>query len=75
MKQLYNIFGNLNQGIRRCLFFDNGKPEISEEMFYRFEWEGFYKGFEEPNPLDVLKPRGNPMSIHVFVNSYHAGDK
>ena len=57
------------------MFLDPGHPEISEDRFSWFYWDDFYKRSEETIPLGVPKPHGNPISIHVFVDSYHAGDK
>ena len=44
-------------------------------MFNRFNWEYFYKDAIKPIPIDIPEPQGEPVSMHIFVDSYHSGDK
>ena len=57
------------------MFLIPGQTNISEDIFNQFDWEGFYKGYEEPIPVYVMNPHSNLISIHVFVDFYHTGDK
>ena len=75
LEQVYHIFGYLNQISRRRLFFDPEHLDISEERFTRFNWEDVYKDEMKTIPLDMPNTRGEPVSIHVFIDSDHAGDK
>ena len=75
LEQVYHIFGYMKQRSSRRLFNDTNHPSMSEERFTRFNWEYFIGGAIEPIPLDMPDPRGEPVLIHVFVDSYHAYDK
>ena len=75
MEQVYHIFGYPKHSSRRRLFFYLEHLKISEERFTRFNWEDLYKGAIKTIPLDIPDPRGEPVSIYVFVDYYHAGDK
>ena len=75
MQQLYHIFGYLNKRSRTRLLLDTGQTNISEDRFFQLDQYDFYKGYEDPIPLDVTKPRGNPMSIHVFMDLDHTRNK
>ena len=48
---------------------------ISEEYFIKFERKDFYKGVVEPIPHNMPNPIGKLISLHVFVDFHHAGDK
>ena len=75
LQQVYHIFGYLKNSPRRRLFFDPNHPVISENKFQKFDWEDFYKDAKEEIPLDAPEPRGNPVSIHCFLDASHASDK
>ena len=75
LEQVYHIFGHLKEASRRRLYLDPDHPDISEDRFSKFDWEDFYKGAEEPIPLNAPEPRGKQMSTHVFVDADHASDK
>ena len=74
-EQVYHIFGYLKQDCKRTLYLDPDEPNIPEERFTKFEWEDFYKGVVEVIPHNVPKSEGKSISLHVFVDSDHIGDK
>ena len=57
------------------LFFDPQHPNIDERAFMEHDWFEFYRDAKKRLPNDSLKPRGNMVSTHCFVDSDHAGDK
>ena len=75
LEQVYHIFGYPKQVGKRTLYLDPDDPNISEDRFTTFDWVDFYKGCTEAIPVDAPDPRGKAMTLHVFVDSDHAGDK
>jgi hypothetical protein len=75
LEQVYHIFGYLKQTPKKTLAFDPREPDVSEDRFQPCEWRDFYRGAEEKIPDELPKPKGNPVSIHCFVDADHAGDK
>ena len=75
MDEIYHIFGYLKHVGKRTLYLDPDPPDISENRFTKFEWEEFYRDASEPIPPDAPEPRGNPVSLHAFVDSDHAANK
>ena len=57
------------------MYFDLRKIMISEDRFQKFDGNDFYPNNCKPIPLDMPRTRGEPMSIHCFVDSNHAGDE
>ena len=54
---------------------DPDHPDISEDRLSKFGWEEFYRGAEDPILAVLVDPRGNSMSVFVFIDAYHSGDK
>jgi hypothetical protein len=69
------MFGYLKQYPKRKLAFNPMHPRISEEMFKRHDWHDFYRDSQEATPWDMLKPQGNSMSNHCFVDASHGSDR
>ena len=72
IQAVYHIFGYLKQVPKRKLYFDPVSPLISEDRFYKFNWEDFYRNSKESIPYDMPKPRGEIMTTHSFVDANHA---
>ena len=53
LEQVMHIFGYLKYNPKRKLSFDPGHPKIDKTRFYKFDWEGFYRGVEEAIPGDM----------------------
>jgi hypothetical protein len=44
-------------------------------QFPQFNWTKFYGDVEEAIPVDMPKPLGKDVDIHMMCDSDHAGDK
>jgi hypothetical protein len=73
--QLHRMFGYFKIYPKRKIAFDFQHPEISKRMLKEYNWCNFYRNAAEAIPLDMPKPRGNPMLTHCFVNASHGSDR
>jgi hypothetical protein len=64
--------GTCNSYIERKLAFDPQHPHIDERRFKKYDWYDFYRDAAEAIPGDMPMPRGNPMTIHCFVDANRA---
>ena len=55
--------------------FDCGYPQFKANCFKEYDWEEFYKDAKEDIPPNIPTPLGRPMTISVFVDSDHGGNK
>ncbi len=72
--QLYRMFGFLKRYPKRKLAFDPNHPVKCERMFKQYDWFDIYCDSKEPIPGDMSQSRGNPTSIHCFVDTSHVSD-
>ena len=75
LKAVYILFGYLKQVPKRQLHFDPNHPDISENLFHKYDCEDFYVDADETISLDMPWPRGKTVTSHCLVNVNHAGDK
>ncbi len=57
------------------LIFDPTYPKIDMHQFPQYNWTKFYGNIEEAIPVDMPKPLGKDLDIHMMFDSDHAGDK
>ena len=58
------------------LVLDSSYPGINMSEFKSNEnWAPFYGGVQESKPLNAPKPLGKEITLRMFVDSEHAGDK
>eukprot|EP00970_Alexandrium_tamarense_P015737 scaffold5464_cov222-Alexandrium_tamarense.AAC.1 len=57
------------------MVFDATAPEIDEGQFLRQDWSKQYEGAKEAIPPNALTPRGLGVTMRMYVDSDHAGDK
>ncbi len=50
-------------------------PDIDDDQFPVMDWKVFYSDITEPIPSNAPKPLGEPVDVHMFMDSNHAGDK
>ena len=75
LQQLYRIFRHLKIHPKRKIAFHFAHPQISERMLKSYDWHDFYRDASEAIHNDMLKPRGNMMSTHCFVDASHGSDR
>ena len=75
LEQVIHIMGYLNEHKKLRLLFDAGRPHINEKWFKDYDWFDFYRDAEEELPPNMPSSRGLPVTINVFVDADHAGNK
>jgi len=75
LEQVLHIFGYLKNHKKIRLMFDCKEPMINSNKFKEYDWFDFYRGVKESIPSDMPPPRGNAVTMCVFVDADLAGDK
>ena len=57
------------------LVYDPTYPEIDHSVFWECDWLEFYRDAKDAIPANAPEPQGKEVDIHMFVDSYHAGDR
>eukprot|EP00804_Cyclotella_cryptica_P003833 CCRYP_018938-RA/>CCRYP_018938-RA protein AED:0.33 eAED:0.33 QI:0/0/0/1/0/0/2/0/299 len=57
------------------LIFDPMEPDVGGSNFMECDWSNFYPGASEALLPDAPKPLGKGVTLRMFVDSDHAGDK
>jgi hypothetical protein len=73
LEQVFHIYAYLKQHDRSTLVFDETEPDIDENRFNKCDWHDFYPEAAEAVPTNAPPPRGNPVTIHCFVDADHGG--
>jgi hypothetical protein len=73
LEQIFHLYAYLKQHERSTMVFDDTHPDIDESRFMQCDWHDFYPEAEEAVPTNAPEPRGNPVSIHCFVDADHGG--
>ena len=55
--------------------FDSSNPILSESLFTDYDWFDFYRGAKERLPPNMPNARGLPVTMSMFVDADHAGNK
>ncbi len=70
------VFGYLKKFIKGQILIDPVIPDMSHlNMVDCDNWKEFYPDLEEELPYDMLKPKGKPAQITIYVDADHARDK
>eukprot|EP00804_Cyclotella_cryptica_P020326 CCRYP_014066-RA/>CCRYP_014066-RA protein AED:0.16 eAED:0.16 QI:0/0/0/1/1/1/3/0/747 len=70
-----HVFSYLKSRSNSRLIFDPKEPNVGESDFVECDWSDFYPGAEEALPPNAPKPLGKGVTLRMFVDSDHAGDK
>eukprot|EP00804_Cyclotella_cryptica_P021205 CCRYP_001503-RD/>CCRYP_001503-RD protein AED:0.33 eAED:0.33 QI:0/-1/0/1/-1/1/1/0/233 len=70
-----HVFSYLKSRSNSRLIFDPKEPNVGESDFVECDWSDFYPGTEEALPPNAPKPLGKGVTLRMFVDSDHAGDK
>ena len=54
--------------------YDSITPEVDELAFHTGDWKEFYGDIQEELPSKMPEPRGNLVTISVFIDANHAGN-
>jgi hypothetical protein len=73
LEQIFHLYAYLKQHERSTMVFDDTQPDIDKSRFMQCDWHEFYPEAEEAVPTNAPEPRGNPVSIHCFVDADHGG--
>ena len=55
--------------------FDSSNPILSESLFTDYDWFDFYRSAKERLPPNMPNARGLPVTMSMFVDADHAGNK
>ena len=75
LEQALHIVGYLKSHKKLRLLFDPSCPIVKEQWFSQYDWQDFYRNAKEAIPPNMPEERGLEVSISVFVDANHAGDK
>ena len=75
LEQALHVVGFLKSHKKLRLLFDSGYPTVKEQWFSHYDWMDFYRDAKEAMPPNMPESRGLDVSISVFVDANHAGDK
>eukprot|EP00804_Cyclotella_cryptica_P001676 CCRYP_009051-RA/>CCRYP_009051-RA protein AED:0.08 eAED:0.08 QI:0/0/0/1/0.5/0.6/5/0/841 len=70
-----HVFSYLKSRSNSRLIFDPKEPNVGESDFVECDWSDFYPGAEEALPPNAPNPLGKGVTLRMFVDSDHAGDK
>jgi hypothetical protein len=70
-----HIMSYLSQKHNTQLIFDPTYPKLDMGQFPQYNWTEFYGNVEEAIPVDMPKPLGKDLDVHMMCDSDHAGDK
>jgi hypothetical protein len=70
---VFYLYAYLKAHDRSTLVFDKTEPDIDESRFIKCDWQEFYPEAAEAVPTNAPEPRGNPVTIHCFVDADHGG--
>ena len=51
------------------------EPNLGDSNFVEYDWSDFYPGVSEALPPNAPKPLGKGMTLLMFIDSGHTGDK
>lgn len=75
LKAALHIFAYLKHHPNTRLVFDAASPTFAKDQFMKCDWGPEYGDVQEALPPDAPEPRGKPITLRMFVDSDHAGDK
>ena len=69
------MFSRLKSKSNSRLIFDPMEPNVGDSNFVECDWSDFYPGANEALPPNAPKPLGKGVTLRMFVDSNHTGDK
>ena len=69
------MFSHLKLKSNSRLIFDPMEPDVGDSNFVECDWSTFYPGASEALLPNSPKPLGKGVTLRMFVDSDHAGDK
>ena len=72
LEQVIHIFRYLKQNSKKKIAFYPEHLQVDERRFQKYDFYDFYRDAKKAIQGDMLKPRGNSMSTHCFVDANHA---
>jgi hypothetical protein len=69
------MFAYLKTHHNSRIVFDPTTPNIDYTAFKDNDWEKFNGDIKECIPENAPKPRGGPVTLRMYVDADHAGDK
>ncbi|KAL3786440.1 hypothetical protein HJC23_011021 [Cyclotella cryptica] len=75
LEAAFHVFSYLKSKSNSRLIFDPMEPAVGGSNFGECDWSDFYLGASEALPPNAPKPLGKGVTLHMFVDSDHAGDK
>jgi hypothetical protein len=70
-----HVFSYLKSRSNSRLIFDPMEPDVGDSNFVECDWSDFYSGASKALPPNAPKPLGKGVTLQMFVDSDHAGDK
>ena len=70
-----HVFSYLKSKSNSRLIFDPMEPDVGDSGFVECDWSDFYPGASEALPPNAPKLLGKGVTLRMFVDSNHAGDK
>jgi hypothetical protein len=70
-----HVFSYLKSKSSSRLIFDPMEPDVGYSNFVECDWSDFYPGVSEALPPNAPKPLGKGVTLRMFVDSNHTGDK
>jgi hypothetical protein len=70
-----HVFSFLKSKSNSRLILDPMEPDVGKSDFVECDWREFYAGATEAIPPNAPKPLGKGVTLRMFVDSDHAGDK
>ncbi len=70
-----HVFSYLKSNSNSRLIFDPMEPKVGDSNFVECDWSDFYPGVSEALPPNAPKPLGKGVTLRMFIDSYHTGDK
>ena len=69
------VFAYLKKHHNARIVHDASYPRIDHSKFVTADWKPFYGDVEEAKPGNAPQPRGQPVTIVLFVDADHAGNR
>ena len=70
-----HVFSFLKSKSNSRLILDPMEPDVGKSDFVECDWHEFYAGATKAIPPNAPKPLGKGVTLRMFVDSDHAGDK
>eukprot|EP00804_Cyclotella_cryptica_P026575 CCRYP_014011-RA/>CCRYP_014011-RA protein AED:0.14 eAED:0.14 QI:0/0/0/1/0/0.25/4/0/793 len=75
LEAAFHVSSYLKSKSNSPLIFDPMEPDVEGSNFVECDWSDFYPGASEALLPNAPKPLGKGVTLQMFVDSNHAGDK